>query len=94
MAVVANEDGDLLMQDPLSQESGIVTSKIEEGDEVKEEDMGTDELKMEPETCTKSLSRNMQSDPKLQKEMETCFGFDEVSKFYFFMVIMICYLKA
>ncbi|XP_071872507.1 uncharacterized protein [Bombus fervidus] len=77
MAVVANEDGDLLMQDPLSQESGIVTGKIEEGDEVKEEDIEIDELKMEPETCTKSLSRNMQSDPKLQKEMETCFGFDE-----------------
>ncbi|XP_060811112.1 transcriptional repressor CTCFL-like [Bombus pascuorum] len=77
MAVVANEDGDLLMQDSLSQESGIVTGKIEEGDEVKEEDMEIDELKMEPETCTKSLSRNMQSDPKLQKEMETCFGFDE-----------------
>lgn len=75
MAVVASEDGDLVMQDPLSQESGIVT---EAGDELIEQDaeqiVGT--LKLEEVPITKNAHT---SDPKLQKDMETCFGFDEVS---------------
>lgn len=82
MAVVANEDGELVMQDPLSQESGIVTGTGEEVDEVEEEDMEMQDLKIESVTVTpttKSSAQNIQNDPKLQKEMETCFGFDEVS---------------
>lgn len=76
MAVVASEDGDLVMQDPLSQESGIVA---EAGDEIMEQDetqqiVGS--LKLEEVPITKNPRR---SDPKLQKDMETCFGFDEVS---------------
>lgn len=78
MAVVASEDGDLVMQDPLSQESGIVTGTGEEIDDGEEEEVEMDELKIEPGTTNKS-SHNTQNDPKLQKEMETCFGFDEVS---------------
>lgn len=77
MAVVASEDGDLVMQDPLSQESGIVTGTGEEIDDGEEEEVEMDELKIEPGTTNKS--QNTQNDPKLQKEMETCFGFDEVS---------------
>lgn len=77
MAVVASEDGDLVMQDPLSQESGIVTGTGEEIDDGEEEEVEMDELKIEPGTTNKS--HNTQNDPKLQKEMETCFGFDEVS---------------
>lgn len=75
MAVVASEDGDLVMQDPLSQESGIVTGTGEEGDD--EEEETEIKLKIDPEPSIKS--QNTQNDPKLQKEMETCFGFDEVS---------------
>ncbi|XP_014215902.1 transcriptional repressor CTCF [Copidosoma floridanum] len=71
MAVVASEDGDLMVQDPLSQESGIVT---EAGDELLEQDddggiVGTLKLVDPP----KKNSNNS----KLQKDMETCFGFDE-----------------
>lgn len=72
MAVVANEDGELVMQDPLSQESGIVE---EAEDEMMEHDadhiVGT--LKLE------DVSSSKNSNSKLQKDMETCFGFDEVS---------------
>lgn len=90
MAVVASEDGDLVMQDPLSQESGIVTGTGEDGDEAEEEEeIEIDQLKMEPGTPNKSSSQNTQSDPKLQKEMETCFGFDEVSKFYLLLPLSI-----
>lgn len=75
MAIVASEDGDIVMQDPLSQESGIVT---EAGDELIDSE-GTKQivrtLKIESKSATKG-SRT--SDPKLQKDMETCFGFDEV----------------
>lgn len=78
MAVVASEDGDLVMQDPLSQESGIVTGTGEDADEVEEDDTEMDDLKMDSGTSSKASSQNTQSDPKLQKEMETCFGFDEV----------------
>lgn len=79
MAVVANEDGELVMQDPLSQES-IVAETGEEVDGV-EEDIEMQDLKIESITSSppKSSTQNTQSDPKLQKEMETCFGFDEVS---------------
>lgn len=80
MAVVASEDGDLVMQDPLSQENGIVTGAGDEGDDG-EEDVEMDELKIESEVSSKS-SQN--TDPKLQKEMETCFGFDEVRLFLIF----------
>ncbi|XP_034173652.1 uncharacterized protein LOC117601219 isoform X3 [Osmia lignaria lignaria] len=73
MAVVASEDGDLVMQDPLSQESGIVTGTGEEGDD--EEEETEIKLKIDPEPSIKS--QNTQNDSKLQKEMETCFGFDE-----------------
>lgn len=89
MAVVASEDGDLVMQDPLSQESGIVTGTGEEGDEAEEEEIEIDQLKMEPGTPNKSSSQNTQSDPKLRKEMETCFGFDEVSKLYLLSLLSI-----
>ncbi|XP_008211025.1 transcriptional repressor CTCF isoform X2 [Nasonia vitripennis] len=74
MAVVASEDGDLVMQDPLSQESGIVA---EDGDEIMEQDETQEivgSLKLEEVPITKNHRR---SDPKLQKDMETCFGFDE-----------------
>ncbi|XP_014481735.1 PREDICTED: transcriptional repressor CTCF-like isoform X4 [Dinoponera quadriceps] len=73
MAVVASEDGELVMQDPLSQESSIVTATGEEVDEVEEEDIEIQDMKIETVTSKSST----QSDPKLQKEMETCFGFDE-----------------
>ncbi|XP_043678967.1 transcriptional repressor CTCFL isoform X1 [Vespula pensylvanica] len=80
MAVVASEDGDLVMQDPLSQENSMVGATGEDGCEVEEDESDMHELKIESVTsCTtnKSSSQNTQSDPKLQKEMETCFGFDE-----------------
>ncbi|XP_071558559.1 uncharacterized protein [Temnothorax nylanderi] len=77
MAVVASEDGELVMQDPLTQENSIVTATGEEIDEVEEEDIEMHDLKIEPTTPSKSSTQNSQNDPKLQKEMETCFGFDE-----------------
>lgn len=84
MAVVASEDGDLVMQDPLSQESGIVT---EAGDELIEQDaeqiVGT--LKLEVPITKNTHS----SDPKLQKDMETCFGFDEVRSIYNSIIIVL-----
>ncbi|XP_029658856.1 transcriptional repressor CTCF-like isoform X5 [Formica exsecta] len=78
MAVVANEDGELVMQDPLSQESGIVAETGEEVDGV-EDDIEMQDLKIESIASSppKPSTQNTQSDPKLQKEMETCFGFDE-----------------
>lgn len=77
---VTTDDGELMMQDPLSQESGIVTGTGEEVDEVEEETIEMQELKIETVTSNApKSSQNSQSDPKLQKEMETCFGFDEVS---------------
>lgn len=82
MAVVASEDGELVMQDPLGQETGIVTATGEEADEAEEEDVELHDLKMEAGSTNKS-TQGTQSDPKLQKEMETCFGFDEVSNVYF-----------
>lgn len=83
MAVVASEDGELVMQDPLTQENSIVT-ETEEIDEVEEEeDIEMHELKIEPSTPSKSSTQSSQNDPKLQKEMETCFGFDEVSNTFF-----------
>ncbi|XP_068989427.1 transcriptional repressor CTCF isoform X7 [Neodiprion pinetum] len=83
MAVVASEDGDLVMQDPLSQDE--VVGGTEEGEEEEEEEVEehqeTIELKLEDSThnTRKStrLSESSQNDPKLQKDMETCFGFDE-----------------
>lgn len=78
MAVVASEDGELVMQDPLTQENSIVT-ETEEIDEVEEDDIEMQDLKIEPSTPSKSSTQSSQNDPKLQKEMETCFGFDEVS---------------
>ncbi|XP_014614149.1 PREDICTED: transcriptional repressor CTCFL-like isoform X3 [Polistes canadensis] len=80
MAVVASEDGDLVMQDPLSQENSMGDGTGEDGCEVEEDDSDMQELKIESVTsCStnKSTSQSTQSDPKLQKEMETCFGFDE-----------------
>lgn len=76
MAVVASEDGELVMQDPLTQENSLVETG-DEIDEVEEEDIEMQELKIEPVT-SKSSTQNSQNDSKLQKEMETCFGFDEV----------------
>lgn len=78
MAVVTSEDGELVMQDPLSQENSIVTGTTEEVDEIEEEDVEIQDMKIETVT-SKSSTQSTQSDPKLQKEMETCFGFDEVS---------------
>lgn len=86
---VTTEDGELVMQDPLSQESGIVTGTGEEVDEVEEEAIEMQDLKIETVTSNASKSsQNSQSDPKLQKEMETCFGFDEVS--VMFCVLYVC----
>lgn len=76
MAVVASEDGELVMQDPLGQDSSIVTA-TGEVDEV-EDDVEIQDMKVETIT-RKSSSQTTQSDPKLRKEMENCFGFDEVS---------------
>lgn len=86
MAVVASEDGELVMQDPLTQDNSIVTGTGDEIDEVEEEEMEMHDLKIEPTTPSKSSTQNSQNDPKLQKEMETCFGFDEVSS--------VCFLKG
>lgn len=84
MAVVASEDGELVMQDPLTQDNSIVTGTGDEIDEEEEEEeMEMQDLKIEPTTPSKSSTQNSQNDPKLQKEMETCFGFDEVSSIYF-----------
>ena len=74
MTVVTNEDGDIVMEDPLSQE-----------DSIEHQDVETDEINMQDEnghittiqianTKTSSQSKNT----KIQKDMETCFGFDEV----------------
>lgn len=84
MAVVASEDGELVMQDPLTQENSIVTG-TEEIDEVEEDDIEMQDLKIEPSTPSKSSTQSSQNDPKLQKEMETCFGFDEVSNTLYFL---------
>lgn len=91
MAVVASEDGELVMQDPLTQDNSIVTETGEEIDEVEEEDLEMQELKIEPTTPSKSQSS--QNDPKLQKEMETCFGFDEVSDMLYYFICFLCFLK-
>lgn len=85
MAVVASEDGELVMQDPLTQENSIVTG-TEEIDEVEEDDIEMQDLKIEPSTPSKSSTQSSQNDPKLQKEMETCFGFDEVSNTLCFLI--------
>ena len=82
MAVVANEDGDIVMQDPLSQENSIVTEveeEIEEEEaEVEEEEASMEELKLQTTTTrSKSASHASQRDPKLRKDVQTCFGFDE-----------------
>lgn len=77
MSVVANEDGELVMQDPLTQDNSIVTGTGEEIDEVDEDDIEMQDLKIEPTTPSKSSTQSSQNDPKLQKEMETCFGFDD-----------------
>lgn len=88
MAVVASEDGELVMQDPLTQENNIVTETGEEMDEAEEEDIELQDLKIEPTTTpSKSSTQNSQNDPKLQKEMETCFGFDEVSDIVYFLKV-------
>lgn len=83
MAVVASEDGELVMQDPLTQDNSIVAGTAEEIDE-EEEDIEMQDLKIEPVTSSKSSTQNSQNDSKLQKEMETCFGFDEVMISYIF----------
>lgn len=74
MAIVASEDGDIVMQDPLSQESSIVT-------EVEHELVNSEGTKQIVRTMKldKSTTKGSRAnDSKLQKDMETCFGFDEV----------------
>lgn len=72
MAVVANEDGDLMMQDPLSSEAGMVSvSGDNEGEEM-------EEIVEESIPLRKMPNSKQQNDSKLRKEMENCFGFDEV----------------
>lgn len=89
MAVVASEDGDLVMQDPLSQDgvvSGAGETEVEgegEGEEDEEDDEEHVEMKLEESTnpsrkSSRASSQSSQNDPKLRKDMETCFGFDEV----------------
>ena len=81
MAVVANEDGDIVMQDPLGQESSMISEVGDELEEGEEDETSMDELKLQgPVTRNKSGSQSSQRDPKLRKDMETCFGFDEVSQ--------------
>ncbi|XP_043286134.1 transcriptional repressor CTCFL-like isoform X2 [Venturia canescens] len=81
MAVVANEDGDLMMQDPLGQESGLVVTAVENGEEEEdeEEEMEMEELKTETNgrQPMKQARQTTRADPALRKEMETCFGFDD-----------------
>lgn len=82
MAVVANEDGDIVMEDPLGQENTIVadvSGELEEDDEEEEGDTSLENLKLRTQiTRNKSESQSSQHDPKLRKDMENCFGFDEV----------------
>ncbi|XP_015585925.1 transcriptional repressor CTCFL isoform X3 [Cephus cinctus] len=78
MAVVASEDGDLVMQDPLSQDGSIVTGTGDDGDVEDESEL--QELKLESDvsgSSNKSSGQSSQNNPKLRKEMENCFGFDE-----------------
>ena len=79
MAVVANEDGDLMMEDPLSQEDSTIVAEDENG-EGEEEELEMEELKVEDDTeqPEKSSDQGSRGDPGLRKEMETCFGFDDV----------------
>lgn len=77
MAVVANEDGDIVMEDPLSQDNSIVADVSGEL-EAEEEDPSLGDLKLQSQiTRNKSESQSSQHDPKLRKDMENCFGFDE-----------------
>ncbi|KAK0177667.1 hypothetical protein PV328_001699 [Microctonus aethiopoides] len=78
MAVVANEDGDLMMQDPLSQENAIITSVTDANEVIEEEEEEEMEMVELKEAIADSKPINhKQNDPKLSKEMENCFGFDE-----------------
>lgn len=83
MAVVANEDGDLMMQDPLSQENSLVTSGTEMHEELEEEEEEEEEMELVQlkNTITTRSKSGVQKhgDSKLRKEMENCFGFDEVN---------------
>ncbi|XP_034942097.1 transcriptional repressor CTCFL isoform X1 [Chelonus insularis] len=74
MAVVANEDGDIMMQDPLSSDGGIVTTSNEANEA--EEEVDISQLK-ESMSNKKTTVQKEQTDNKLRKEMENCFGFDE-----------------
>jgi hypothetical protein len=58
----------------MRQEIEILNGTGEEGDKA-------EEIKLP--TSSKSSSQHTQNDSKLQKEMETCFSFDEVNKFDF-----------
>lgn len=86
MAVVANEDGDLMMQDPLGQENAIITS-VTDANEVIEEEEEEEEMEMvelkEAIADSKPINHK-QNDPKLSKEMENCFGFDEVYYYIYY----------
>lgn len=67
MTVVTNENGDLVMQDPLKQEILILNGTGEKGDKA-------EEIKLR--TSDKFSSQHTQNDSKLQKEMEICFSFN------------------
>ncbi|KAL7287247.1 hypothetical protein TKK_0018376 [Trichogramma kaykai] len=68
VSVVAGEDGEIVMQDPLGHDSltGTETTQFidDDGEPVT--------LKMEV-----PISKSQSNSSKLQKDMETCFGFDE-----------------
>ncbi|XP_011314034.1 transcriptional repressor CTCF-like isoform X2 [Fopius arisanus] len=78
MAVVASEDGDLMMQDPLSSEAGIVESleNGEDEEEEEEEEMNLEEIK-QAIAARKVVHQKVHNESKISKDMENCFGFDE-----------------
>ena len=67
MSAVVNEDGDLVMQDPLDQEAAIITGNPDDDEDVDDDDMT--EVK---------LVTSVDKPNEFRKEMETCFGFDDV----------------
>ena len=78
MSVVANEDGDIVMQDPLSQESGIVTEAGDEDIDDDDDEGVITSLKIE------RPNKKATNGSKIQHDMDTCFGFDEVGFFVLF----------
>lgn len=83
MSAVVNEDGDLVMQDPLDQDGTIITGNPDD-DELDEMDDDMTDVKLVSVTGKPNES-------ELRKEMETCFGFDEV---FFILFLHFCYILS